>query len=197
MDYNLSDEFTVVRFNARHIIFPEICPVCGKPATKDGVISSTVFRPAQSPSGRRESNHGYLMTLASGNKCNVRCRIPVCEDHYNAADNSERIKSILLLFFGVSIMAFLLVSTWLAFSIIDGVRVNSLSVILWTSVFISAWLVWNRLGNHELGKAISISDKSVADTYWQIRVKHDWYRDELLTLNPMNAEVARYRDREK
>lgn len=64
-------------------------------------------------------------------------------------------------------------------------------------MFVSVLLVWHRLGGHELTKAISISEKSVADTYRQIRVKLDWYRDELLMVNQMNAEGPRHGQRDE
>lgn len=176
----------LIRIEINNVHLPEICPVCGSPATTLGVVASTVGL-------RRRSGPQYYFGRDFGmvGRSVRRLQVPVCELHHSSVDESSRVRSVLMLVFGFTIpllmfQAFIgaLLYVDYGFLGLDWFLTCGLTVLVGLASF-------KTLGPSGLEKAISIMNIDIGPNVLAIRVKETWYRDELLRTNPGAAASMR------
>jgi len=172
---------TLVKIQLPDAVFPDLCPVCGQPATVRGSIAKRFSR-LKPPMERY-----YDPEFDDPTRSEVRVQVPVCREHWSDPRSLRRLRpAITLVTFCLAIVDLLLVTNT-AFLIYDGMPVPPTQYVYLTIVSATLLLGLWALGSGPLERAISIQElTSQADTVI-LRIKNRWYAEELVRLNPGRA----------
>jgi hypothetical protein len=182
----------IVKAKTERIIFPNICPVCGEPATETSIITAT--------HGKRDRYYGpppraSYMGLGAGvkGKATRFFRVPVCADHYISEDDDNwGHKSFCIVFdvIGIVLVIFALIVT--NHDLQSGRPVASwvyMILVIFVIMIASTRLVFNM---NPLESAIRIIgfDRNMINVWFKF--KNQEYRDKFVEENPMSAELVKW-----
>ncbi|MHA1577357.1 MAG: hypothetical protein ACTSU3_08345 [Candidatus Thorarchaeota archaeon] len=180
----------LIRIDSSSIEFPDICPICGERATHHRLISRSNRNKLKS----RTTN--YYWGRRTGSKRSIsgetrRLRIPVCDKHYQTIDEMSRIHSLTGLLAGVSVLLFGIVGVIIAFHLYDRIPLpfsGYFVILLITLVMVGSL---KNLGPDELQRAISIVDFHHHGHIVILKIRDQWYGEDILRMNASSAQAVR------
>ncbi|NHJ12737.1 MAG: hypothetical protein EAX95_03635 [Candidatus Thorarchaeota archaeon] len=191
MVINLARKGQLIAVNHTRIVFPDKCPVCGKPATDQGAIPAVPradrlqarkLYDGSFPSSRVVASTRSMPTVGAISSISI----PTCEMHAISFEDIGRIRGPLSLINGLLIMATLLLSPFTILALLANIPVNSnLLVIIALAAFLSV-VTYYFSGPTSLERTVSVFDISYGVTI--LRISNNDYAEELLRLNPMTAD---------
>ncbi|NHI84083.1 MAG: hypothetical protein EAX81_07255 [Candidatus Thorarchaeota archaeon] len=187
---NLAKREQLIAVNHSRIVFPDQCPVCGKPATDHGAI------PAVPRTDRMQAQKMYGGSFPSSRvvtstrsmpmtRTVASITVPTCELHAISLEELGRTRGPLSLINGLFIMATLVLSPFTLLALIAGIPVNPNLLVLIVLTGFLAVVTYYFSGPTSLERAISILD--IGSEMMILRISNDDYAAELLRLNPMTA----------
>jgi hypothetical protein len=182
----LNSEELLVRLDSTSIEFPELCPICGDPATRRGILLTSL---------RVGSNSSYSPRFWGMRKrkeppTHIRrgLDIPICEKHYLSDLAKKKARVPAVFFGGVFLLILLFLAVNIAFRVMDGVFVEY----YWYAIFLGALVIsafnLNQLGSTVLDDAVSIRKVEIGSQWIVLKLRHLWYVERLLQLNPNSAK---------
>jgi len=176
-----SEEF-LVRLESADIKFPKVCPICGEPATKKGIIL-TSLRIRSNP--RFSPRSGYIQWPRQP-PTHVRkgLDIPICEQHFLSDAAKKRIRGPSGVCGGLLVLLLLFVITNVVFRLMDRMPVSFYWYLLLVLSLGLSVITLLQLGPSELDTAISIKRVEIGSSWIVLKLRNQWYLDELLRLNP-------------
>ena len=186
-----------ISLKAERMHFPEICPVCSRPATDETMIVAISTKEKIAASQMRAWDRLYVSRSAYSRQLlregmNVRRLIlPVCQDHVISSLDRGRVRAIFGLLAGFSLLGFIWHSAFIAFQIYD---ILPIAPITWgILLFYSTILVISlrAIGPTSIDRAFKVVDTAYGGEFLLLKVTNREYAEELVRMNPMTAKIVR------
>jgi hypothetical protein len=191
----MTEEGQLVKFDTDNIVFPQRCPVCGEPATTEGVI------PAVSELERRKSRTPSIPIGPYGAHYSPRMmpepgfiskfHIPTCEEHGVSYEDTARYKGPLALCSGLMIILSFLIVLWIILGFTAYTPVDSTAYIVLGLVVVVGIGSYFASGPNELEKAISVVDISPKQDFVVLQITNPHYLEDILRMNPLTAKKVK------
>lgn len=174
-------------------MFPDRCPVCGKPATTEGTIpaiprvdriQARSMYGGSFPSARVVSS---ARSMPRGGSVS-RISIPTCDVHALSFEEMARIRTPVSLCNGILILVTLLLTPFTLLAIVSGIAVNPSLVFALLIAGIMAIVTYYLSSPTPLERAVHVFDIDSASGHMVLRILNDRYADEIIQLNPMTAK---------
>ncbi|TFF95606.1 hypothetical protein EU546_02970 [Candidatus Thorarchaeota archaeon] len=180
----------LVKIDTHSVIFPQTCPVCGAPATVTSFVTMKapeVVKETKNYRRSRKNTHAVKETRRG-------LLVPACERHAEESLQEDRIKSIVTLFAGISIILLTFSGASIAFRVLDhGIPRIFMLAVFGISSLLAAFSL-RALGPNRLDRAIRILDID-SQAIAVLRIRNRQYLSELLRLNPQAMRPVALRDR--
>ncbi len=175
---------TLVRVKLQGIVFPDICPVCGNPATAKGFIGKNT---SSKTNGFFDI---YYQDLSSYSVKHVISFSPkVCNEHRIPVGEVTRFDAVNTLFGTIFLGAALIILAHIFFMLYDSLYIPPTTFLLLAICFTLAGVILIGMRPPELYRYISIKSVEPNLGYAILRIKHDWYLEQFLALNPHRAVI--------
>ncbi|MFX1369489.1 MAG: hypothetical protein ACFFAY_12895 [Promethearchaeota archaeon] len=182
----LNSEELLVRLDSTSIEFPEVCPICGAPATRRGILLASL---------RIGSNSSYSprfwgMRRSRRPPTHIRrgLDIPICEKHYLSDLAKKKARVPAVFFGGVFLVLLFFLAVNITFRLMDGVFVDYYWYVALFGTFAITAVSLNQMGSTVLDDAVSIRKVEIGSQWIVLRIRHMWYFEKLLQLNPQTAK---------
>ncbi len=174
-----------ILFRDSHIEFPDICPVCGCPATEKGSIVAPIQKYTE-----RDYVSDFIPRPKPSDLLLVQLHIPVCSKHFSSAKERSRLVSLLWVMNGLLIAVLLYLVMFMSF-LIDAYDPSNQFFGPFT-LFILILVILTNIGLRPtaLEKAVRIEFAMKNSGELLLSVAHNWYKDHLIATNPMKAMIA-------
>lgn len=185
----------LIRIQYRQVQFPDICPVCGEPATSEGTVPAMTL--LQRQEARQLNNWSFTSSrvVASTRSMpspgsTMRISIPACDRHAISFEDMSRSRgaagALNGLFIVASVfLAVITVATYMSTSILNT------TLLFWFGVTALGGVCTYRLaGPSALERTVTVFDMTSDMSTILLRITNQDYAEELLRLNPMAAERA-------
>jgi len=183
----------LIRIDSSATEFPNICPICGERATHHRLVSKSNRRrlKAQRSTYYRPTRYTKKNVVQGETR---RLRIPVCDEHYCTSEEMSRMNLLSGLIAGISVLLFGLVGAIIAFHYYDNIPLPIGAYLIFLTIIIVMLGSFRNLGPDELQKVISIVDFHHHGHIIILRIKDNWYGEEILRSNPSSAQGVRFRN---
>ncbi len=166
------------------LVFPEICPVCGERATNRGFIGKRIAQ--LPPVMDRFDRLGSLSTLDDL----IHLEPLVCKEHATPLVRTNRPEILMAMCSSILLLITFLLMANVFFLAYDTLPIPFERImILGASALGAGVLLWG-IRPSPLVRAISIKKAYPNAGFAVLHIKHDWYAEELLRLNPQKAKPA-------
>lgn len=183
-----NNEDYLVQLDSANSQFPYLCPICRKSAERTGIISKSVkgFMRKLPPSF--SLRHWSVGAAHDPTHLRRSIHVPICEDHLISYGSKEKIRPACIVVNSFSIVTTMFVGFLIIAASIDQFMIGfQWFLFLEMLIIISVTsLVWLRPS--ELERAVSIIRIEPGTSMIVLRLKHKWYLDEILRLNPESTK---------
>ena len=190
-----------ISIKAERMHFPDICPVCSRPATDETMIAAISTKEKIAASRMRSWDRLYVSRSAYSRRLlreglNIRRMIvPVCEDHVISSIDRGRVRAIFGLLAGISFLGFIWHFSFIAFQIYDRLPIAPITWVVLLFYGVVLFISLHAIGPTAIDRAFKVVDTAYGGEFLLLRVKNREYADELVRLNPMTAKIVRKKRR--
>ena len=188
-----------IRLDSANAEFPRQCPICGKSAERTGLISRIIKRYIG-----RQPKHLQMPHKARGvpiksddlpqggsmesDRIRRSIHVPICDEHFLSTRSKEKLRPTCVIINGVSLVTTMFIGLLIITASLDRFMIGfqwflflEISLIIAVTSF-----VWLRPS--DLERVVSIYHLEPGTKEIVLKLKHKWYLDELLRLNPSTAK---------
>ena len=191
-DIHMSGAGQLIKLDTGTISFPQRCPVCGAPATTEGVIPaiSMMERQKSSTPATRIGPYGahYSPRLMPKTGRVSRFFVPTCEEHGTSFEDTARYKGPFALCSGLMMILTVIVIAWIVLGYAAYTPVDSTAYVVLGAVILVGIGAYFASGPSELERAISVVDMSPRNDYVILKIRNPEYADDIIQGNPMTAK---------
>ncbi|MHA1771045.1 MAG: hypothetical protein ACTSYL_03125 [Candidatus Thorarchaeota archaeon] len=169
---------TLVKVKLHAVVFPGICPVCGRPATHPFTVSTK----SKSPPAR--------VTLWGIEKPPypsvepLRIKLSVCDNHWHEMRRYEDVSAINVVVGFLAVTAGLFIATHIAFMLYDRLPLDIFTIRIFIAVIALIAAVMYLLGPTSLGRSIRIVDGNLGTGVAILAIRNQDYVETLIRQNP-------------
>lgn len=191
----MAKKTALVRIQYRSTHFPDICPVCGEPATTEGTVPAMTLLQRQEAKQLNNWSFTSSRVVASTRSMpapgsTMRIAIPACDRHAISFEDRSRSKGGAagingLLIVASVFLAVITVATYMSTSILNT------TLLFWFGLTaLGAVCTYKLAGPSALERTVSVLDMTSDMSTILLRITNQDYAEKLLRLNPMAAERA-------
>ncbi|MCF2137848.1 MAG: hypothetical protein K9W43_11510 [Candidatus Thorarchaeota archaeon] len=172
---------TLVKVKLHEVVFPNICPVCGRPATHPFTVSTKSKAPPARVTlwGIEKPSYPSVEPL--------RIKLSVCDDHWHEMRRYEDVSAINVVVGFLAITAGLLIATHIAFRLYDRLPLDIFTIQVFIAVIVLIAAVMYLLGPTSLGQSIRIVDGNLGTGVALLAIRSHDYVEILVRQNPSSV----------